>query len=148
MEEGHAPSLSIKNGTTSLRPAILRLLTLSQFWIPRKTRTWFLTPVAFLFMCSMIKRIIIQKEILQRQKLRVICLTPRTSVCCWKPLICSVDWRLQVTSREQKALINIFLGSNKHRVSSTHHCVHSNKYISDSDCAKELTSVNSLLTSK
>lgn len=45
-----------------------RLLTLSQFLIPRETRTWFIPSVALLFMCSMIKRIIIQKEILQRQK--------------------------------------------------------------------------------
>lgn len=52
-----------------------RLLTLSQLLIPSETRTWFIPPVAFLFMCSMIKRIIIQKGILQRQKLRVILLT-------------------------------------------------------------------------
>lgn len=54
----------------------------------------------------------------------------------WKPLICSVDWQLQVTSREQRALINIFLGSNKQSQLSTPLCP--DKYISDSDRAKRI----------
>lgn len=51
------------------------------------------------------------------------------------PLICSVDWKLQVTNREHRALINIFLVSNKYRVDLTHPFSF-DKYISDADHAK------------
>lgn len=55
-------------------------------------------------------------------------------MCCWKPLICSVDWQLQVTSREQRE----HLPGLQQTQSQLNTPLCPDKYISDSDRAKRI----------